>query len=163
MELSKAKQKFICDWGCLATQWGINRTMGQIHALLLISKDEMCADMIIDALEVSRGSTNMSLRSLEDWGLILKVHKTGDRKDYYIAEKEPAKILKIIVSIRKKRELDPLLQLLESVDQVVPRCPDSDEFCQVTRNIRKYAKKADSALTTVSNGGVDWLSFVFMK
>lgn len=161
MELSIAKEKFICDWGRICTDWGINRSMGQVHALLLISKGELCADDIIDALKISRGSANMSLRALEEWTLIYKMHKTGDRRDFYQAEKNPSKILKRIIEIRKKKELDPLMELLENVNSVVPRCPESDEFCKVTRSIQQYAKKADTAFNTMTSGQVDWLSYMF--
>ncbi len=163
MELSVAKEKFICNWGSISTHWGINKTMGQIHALLLVSKEDICTDMIMTALGGSRGNTSMSLRTLEGWGLIYKIHKTGDRKDYYRAEKDPAKMLQLIVSIRKKKELDPLLALLESVNQVVPRCPSSDEFCRVTRSIRAYAQKAELALSTMSSSKMDWLNFMVAR
>ncbi len=69
MKLAEAKQQFVASWGAFGTQWGINRTMAQIHALLLISPDPLSADDIMDQLSISRGNANMNIRELIDWAL----------------------------------------------------------------------------------------------
>ena len=73
----------IQTWGQLSSQWGINRTMGQIHALLMISPEALTSDQIIAELGISRGNVSMNLRSLMEWGLVHKVYVPGDRKEYY--------------------------------------------------------------------------------
>ncbi len=88
MQLAEAKAKFIADWGRLGTNWGINRTMAQIHALLLVSPDHLSAEEVMEQLAISRGNANMNLRELIDWGLVQKVIVPGERKEFFTAEKD---------------------------------------------------------------------------
>ena len=88
MDLQEGKEKFIQSWGALGSNWGINRTMAQIHALLLISPEALSADEIMKELQISRGNANMNIRALIDWGLVYKELKTGERKEYFVAEKD---------------------------------------------------------------------------
>ncbi|MCB0624548.1 MAG: transcriptional regulator, partial [Saprospiraceae bacterium] len=81
MDLREGKEKFIQSWGALGSSWGVNRTMAQIHALLLISPEALSADEIMEDLMVSRGNANMNLRALIDWGLVYKELKPGERKE----------------------------------------------------------------------------------
>ena len=163
MELSQAQQKFICQWGKLCTNWGVNKTMGQIHALLLISKDEVCTDQIMSKLSLSRGNVSMNLRALENWNLVEKIHITGNRKDHYKAEKDLNKVFKTIVQERKKKELDPLINLLEEITAVNPDCDESNEFCKVTKNIHRFAKKANLALSTITSSNSEWISKILIR
>jgi DNA-binding transcriptional regulator GbsR (MarR family) len=98
MELPEAKQKFIEAWGKLGSEWGINRTMAQVHALLLVTPDALTTEEIMESLSISRGNANMTLRDLMSWGLVEKQHKAGERKEYFYADKNtgtlPARLLK---------------------------------------------------------------------
>ena len=85
MELEEAKAKFIQAWGTLGSSWGINRTMSQIHALLIVSVDPLTTEEIMDQLKISRGNANMNVRALMDWGLITKELVPGERKEYFQA------------------------------------------------------------------------------
>jgi len=118
MKLTEAKQQFIGSWGAFGTHWGINRTMAQIHALLLISPDPMTQDDIMEELDISRGNTNMNIRELINWRLVERVLLPGERKEYFSAEKDIWKVVKQIVKERKKRELEPMLQLLDKLENV---------------------------------------------
>lgn len=158
-----AQERFICEWGTLCTRWGVNKTMGQIHGLLLISPDDLCADEVMSRLSLSRGNVNMNLRALEQWRLVSKVQKIGERKDYYRAEKDLNNIFKIIIAERKKQELDPLITLLKEVDAVHPQCEHSKEFCKVTKEIHHYAQKADHALNAILSSKVDWISRILLR
>lgn len=109
-------------WGQLSAQWGINRTMGQIHALLMISPEPMTADQIISELEISRGNVSMNLRNLVEWGVVHKVHIPGDRKEYFSSEKDAWKMALQIARERKRRELDPVINSLHNLQNI-----DSDE------------------------------------
>ena len=70
MQLQEAKEKFVQAWGAFGTNWGINRTMAQVHALLLVSQQALSADDIMESLNISRGNANMNVRALIDWGLV---------------------------------------------------------------------------------------------
>ena len=112
MELKEAQEKFISAWGAFGTQWGINRTMAQIHALLLVSEDPLSADDIMQQLNISRGNVNMNVRELMSWGIVHKVLKFGERKEFFTAEKDIYKTAIQILKERRKRELVPVLELL---------------------------------------------------
>ena len=84
MEFKESKEKFIQSWGVLGSSWGINRTMAQIHALLLISPEILSTEEIMDELQISRGNANMNIRGLMDWGIVTKHFKTGERKDFFL-------------------------------------------------------------------------------
>src|SRR5476649_1278196 len=118
MELAEAKQKFIEAWGKLGSEWGINRTMAQIHALLLISPGALTTEEIMEALNISRGNANMTLRDLMGWGLIEKQHRAGERKEYFFADKDTWNIARQVAKERRKRELDPVLKILDELSKV---------------------------------------------
>src|SRR5437763_15285969 len=102
MKLTEARQQFISSWGAFGTHWGINRTMAQIHALLLISPDPLTQDHIMDQLNISRGNVNMNIRDLIDWALVERVILPGERREYFSAEKEILKVSRLIRKERKK-------------------------------------------------------------
>src|SRR5437868_7362426 len=118
MELLEARQKFIEAWGKLGSEWGINRTMAQVHALLLISPDALTTEEIMEQLCISRGNANMTLRDLINWGLIEKQHRPGERKEYFFAVKDTWTIARQVAQERKKRELDPVLKVLNELTRV---------------------------------------------
>ena len=149
MKYSEGRRKFIDSWGQLASEWGVNRTMGQIHGLLLCTSKPLCGDQVMDILEISRGNTNQNIRALVEWGLVHKKLQAGQRKDYYIAEKDMWTILRAIISNRKKKELEPLIQVLEEVSGVESNCPDSDEFCKLIRQLHRFSSKANATLDSV--------------
>lgn len=111
-KLNQAREEFIAQWGALGTQWGINRTMAQIHALLMTSPDSLCTDEVMAALSVSRGNAHTNLKELVNWGLLRMIVVRGDRRDFYEAEKDVWQIFTIIARERKRREIDPALALL---------------------------------------------------
>ena len=88
MKLTEGKEKFIQAWGTLGSSWGINRTMAQVHALLLIAPESLCAEDIMEELNISRGNANMNIRALMDWRLISKELKSEERKEFFSAEKD---------------------------------------------------------------------------
>src|SRR5438128_8234730 len=113
MQLPEAKQEFIASWGAFGTHWGINRTMAQIHALLLVSANPLSAEDVMEELNISRGNANMNVRELINWGLVYRTLVTGERKEYFTAEKDIWRVVRQIVKERKKRELEPMLQLMD--------------------------------------------------
>ena len=108
----KARDEFIAQWGALGSNWGINRTMAQVHALLMTAPEPMYTDEIMERLQISRGNANTNLRELVSWGLIRSVLRKGERREYFEAEKDVWKMFVIITRERKRREMDPALAVL---------------------------------------------------
>jgi DNA-binding transcriptional regulator GbsR (MarR family) len=163
MKLEEGKEKFIQSWGALGSSWGINRTMAQIHALLLISLEARCADDIIEELQISRGNANMNIRALIDWGLVYKELKPGERKEFFVAEKDMWVVVKRIITQRKKKELEPMLRILDEISSVQATDPESEEFSNVIKEIKLFSSKADSTLDTLVNSDNNWFVGTFMK
>lgn len=165
MKLTEAKQQFISSWGAFGTHWGINRTMAQIHALLLISPDPLTQDDIMEELNISRGNTNMNIRELINWGLVDRVLISGERKEFFSAEKDIWKVVKQIVKERKKRELEPMLQLLDKLEAVDGDKKDRDvkTFVDTISGIKKLGKQADKTLDTMIRAEETWFVGALMK
>lgn len=165
MDIIEAKQKFIEQWGILATQWGINRTMAQVHALLLVSDKKMSTDDIMDALSISRGNANMNVRELMNWNLVRKVITPGDRKEYFTAEKDMWKVAKHIMEQRKKRELDPMVKLLDELSKAEgdKRNPETKSFIDSMNNIRKFSEQADKIMGVMIKAEENWFWGSFLK
>ena len=119
--LIEAQDRFVAAWGQMGSVWGISRTMAEVHALLYITDEPMCTDDVMDRLQISRGNASMSLRALVDWGLVVRSHKRGDRKEYFRAEQDVWTMARAIVRERLKREVDPLLASLYEIRDMVPR------------------------------------------
>jgi len=158
MKLTEAKQQFISSWGAFGTHWGINRTMAQIHALLLVNPDSMTQDDIMDELNISRGNTNMNIRELINWGLVERVILPGERKEYFSAEKDIWKVVKQIVKERKKRELEPMLQLLNKLEEVEGDKRDKHvkTFVDTVSSIKKLGQQADKTLDIMIKAEENW-------
>lgn len=109
----EALRRFLHLWGEMASHWGINRTMAQIHALLYAAARPLDTDEIMELLDISRGNANMNLRSLLEWRLARKVHLEGSRKDYYVGETDPWKISSRIIEERQRREIKPVGEALQ--------------------------------------------------
>jgi DNA-binding transcriptional regulator GbsR (MarR family) len=165
MKLTEAKQQFISSWGAFGTHWGINRTMAQIHALLLVSPDPLTQDDIMEELDISRGNTNMNIRELINWGLVERVLLTGERKEYFTAEKDIWKVVKQIVKERKKRELEPMLQLLDRLEAVEGDKRDKNvkAFVDTVSGIKKLGRQADKTLDTLIKAEESWFISSLMK
>ncbi|MCO6475802.1 MAG: transcriptional regulator [Phaeodactylibacter sp.] len=163
MTLKEGKDKFIQSWGALGSSWGINRTMAQIHALLLISPEALSAEEIMEELQISRGNANMNIRALIDWGLVYKELKPGERKEFFVAEKDMWEVVKNIIIQRKKRELEPMLRVLDEISSVDPESDEAREFIEVIREIKLFSNKADSTLDTLVKSDSNWFVGTFMK
>lgn len=115
MNLSHQEQKFIFHFGEMGSRWGINRTVGQIYALLVINKEALFADQIAEALSISRGNVSMGIKELQSWRLVNVQHKPGDRKDYYYALSDAWEMARVIFEERRKREIEPTLSVLRDI------------------------------------------------
>jgi DNA-binding transcriptional regulator GbsR (MarR family) len=110
--LTPVQQQFILHWGEMGARWGINRTVAQVHALLHISEAPLSADTIAAALGVARSNVSTSLRELQGWGIVRAVHVLGDRRVHFDSITNVWELFRTIVDQRKRREIDPTLEML---------------------------------------------------
>lgn len=138
----QALEQFVLLWGEMASAWGINKTMAQIHALLYAESDPLDTDTIMEQLDISRGNANMNLRNLVQWQLVHKVHFKGQRKDFYTAEKDVWNIVSTIVRERQQREVAPIRQNLEECLEVFEaesnQSPEEKEFRERIENFIQF-------------------------
>jgi len=130
----EALEQFVLLWGEMASAWGINKTMAQIHALLYAEADPLDTDAIMDQLDISRGNANMNLRNLLQWQLIHKVHFKGQRKDFYTAEKDVWTIVSTIIRERQQREVAPIR---ENLNQTLDLFDDHENLPEEARAFRE--------------------------
>lgn len=111
--LTQARDEFVTQWGAMGSAWGINRTMAQIHALLITTPAPMTTDEVMAELKISRGNAHGNLRELVSWGLIRSVIRKGERKEFFEAEKDVWKMFCIVIRERSRRELRPAMRVLQ--------------------------------------------------
>ncbi|MBT8233582.1 MAG: transcriptional regulator [Saprospiraceae bacterium] len=163
MEFTEAKKTFINTWGELGLNWGVNRAMGHIHALLIISPHELSADEIMSELKISRGNANMNLRALMEWQLVYRKSKPGERKDFFSAEKNLWNVFKKTLSKRKTKELNPMLHMIKNVQGVVPINEYAEEFNRVIKELEMISSAADKALDKLIQSESNFFLNSFVK
>ena len=158
MELEEAKLQFIQAWGKLGSEWGINRTMAQVHALLLITPEPISTEEIMEHLSISRGNANMTIRDLINWGLVEKQLKPGERKEYFYADKNTWNIARQVARERRKRELEPVIKVLNELTKVEgdSKDPAYKTFHKTVKDINKLAANVDKLFVTVLNAEESW-------
>ena len=112
IQLDPTTQKFILHWGEMGSRWGLNRTVAQIHALLYISPDPLTADEISDTLGIARSTVSTGLRELQTWNIVKVIHLLGDRRDHFQVMGDVWEMFRAVLRERKRRELDPALDVL---------------------------------------------------
>jgi DNA-binding transcriptional regulator GbsR (MarR family) len=120
MQVSPLVQRFVLHFGEMGSRWGINRTVGQIYALLFTAARPLNADEISEALGFSRSNVSIGLKELDAWNLVKFSHLPGDRRDYYSAPDDVWTIFRTLADERKRREIDPTLSLLREVQLESP-------------------------------------------
>jgi len=150
--LDAAREEFINQWGVLGSAWGINRTMAQIHALLLSTTEPLSTDQIMAELQISRGNAHANIRDLIGWGLLRSVIRKGERKEFFEAEKDVWKIACTIARERKRREIEPALAVLDSCAGATKslKSGDAKAFHKQMTELRDFVSVADRALETAS-------------
>lgn len=168
-QLRVSQDLFIRRWGEMGQTWGINRTMAEIHALLYICGLPLCTDDVMERLNISRGNASMSLRALCDWGIIRRLHKRGERREYFESLTDVWEIFSIIATERKRREMDPVLETIKQCQQMLgegalgksaaqqeavrltrERLAGMEEFMSVTNKIfQQFVGNAKSGLNRV--------------
>lgn len=164
MKLEDAKIKYIQTWGSLATSWGINKTMAQVHALLLSSTKPLSADEIMEALKISRGNVNMNVRALIDWGIVRKEFVVGERKEFFVADKDIWELFKQVTKERKKREIEPVLKVLDELKNGVDEVSDEAEmFKKLMNDLSSVTNTVNGILDKAIKADEHWLLSSFTK
>jgi DNA-binding transcriptional regulator GbsR (MarR family) len=163
VKLSDAKKSFIQTWARLGAEWGINRTMAQVHALLLATDGALTTDEVMGELNISRGNANMNLRELLNWNLVYREAVPGDRKEYFRAEKDVWEVAKRIARERKRREIEPLLRELSQMENVSDDTPEAKQFVKTVRDIHGLAGKIDKSVETMLKADENWFFGAILK
>jgi DNA-binding transcriptional regulator GbsR (MarR family) len=140
----EVRDDFVAQWGAFGSHWGINRTMAQIHALLMISTKSLSTDEVMDSLGISRGNAHTNLKELVGWGLLRIIVRRGERKEFFEAEKDVWKIFTIILRERQRREIDPALELLRDChrDTEDLQGADAEAFRNQIRELEQFVSFA---------------------
>ena len=168
-QLRVVQDLFIRRWGEMGQVWGINRTMAEIHALLYIVGAPQCTDDVMERLHISRGNASMSLRALCDWGIVRRMHRRGERREYFETLSDVWEMFSIIAAERKRREMDPVLETIRQCQQMLDeqtigkaakneavqitrqRLHGMEDFMSVTNKIfQQFVGNAKSGLTRVA-------------
>ncbi len=150
--LREAREEFVSQWGTIGNAWGINRTMAQIHALLMTSSKPLSTDEIMEDLQISRGNANTNLRDLVGWGLVRSVLRKGERKEYFEAEKDVWKMFCIITRERKRREISPAMDVLRKCGEKtkVLKTPEAKEFSAQIQALLDFLKIGERVMESVA-------------
>lgn len=156
-KLKLARDEFVSQWGALGTQWGINRTMAQIHALLMTAPQAMTTDEVMEELEISRGNAHTNLKELVAWGLLRVIVKKGERREYFEAEKDVWSIFTIVARERKRREIEPALAILHKCADETRgiTTPDGKAFHDQMKALEEFvgfASKMSDRIASMKHG-----------
>lgn len=128
-------QSFVLHFGEMGSRWGVNRTVAQIYALIVVVESPVNADQLVEALNISRGNVSMGLKELQSWRLVKPVHIPGDRKEYYSADGEIWDMGRKVFEERRKREIDPTLSMLRDLLMETPANPGESHAQEKIREI----------------------------
>ncbi|RZK12447.1 MAG: hypothetical protein EOO56_28110 [Hymenobacter sp.] len=165
LTLAEARAQFIHLWGVSGTSWGVSKTLAQVHALLLLSPQALSTEDIMEQLTISRGNASMTVRELLDWGLVYKELRPGERREYFVAEKDMLQVTRCIIAARKRRELDQMKRTLDQLAQLPgdPADPDYRAYHTVLTDIQQLADVSDKLLTKLIKAERSWFWDRFLK
>ncbi len=162
--LEECQHLLVRRWGEMGGYWGINRTMAEIHALLFVTGEPLCTDDVMAQLHVSRGNASMNLRALVDWGLVRRIHKLGDRKEYFQADTDVWHMFETIVRERRRREVEPIIEsidrccgMLTPYSKVAPPADreQAREFARRLEDLRRFLAAMGTLIELVLQSGRD--------
>ena len=144
MVLTPMAERFVLHWGEMGTQWGVNRTVAQIHALLFITGRPMAADEICETLNVARSNVSNSIRELQSWRLVTVVHQLGERKDHFETNGDVWELLRIVAAERQRREIEPTARFLAELMA-------SEEFSQQEKHVQQRISQTHDLMSTLTS------------
>lgn len=150
--LAEVRDEFVVQWGAMGSAWGINRTMAQIHALLMVCPQPLSTDEIMAELKISRGNAHSNIRELVGWGLIRGVIRKGERKEFFEAEKDVWKMFCTIARERKRREIEPVLEVLKDCQDASRglKSAEAKAFNAQMKELSEFVAMADTVLDKIS-------------
>jgi len=165
LTLAEARAQFIHLWGVTGTSWGVSKTLAQVHALLLVSPGALSTEDIMSQLIISRGNASMTVRELLDWGLIYKELRAGERREFFVAEKDMLQVTRCIIRARKRRELDQMKRTLDQLATLPGDAADADyrAFHTTLADIQQLATASDKLLTKLMQAERSWFWDKFFK
>ena len=138
-------EAFILHWGEMGTNWGVNRSVAQIHALLYLSDHPLHSEEISETLTLARSNVSTALKELQSYGIVRRTHVVGDRRDHFVAETDLWELLMRISSERKRREVDPTIALLAELKRRIGDRTD------VPQHIRERIGRMHEFISTLTN------------
>lgn len=164
MKYKEAKEELIQAWGNLGYSWGLNKTMAQIHALLMVSPKPLSTEDIMTDLSISRGNANMNIRALLDWGIIYRVLVPGERKEYFKAEKDVWALSRQVVKERRKRELEPIMKVLKNLNELpADGTEETKEMKKVVKDLKAFGDRSEQLLDVFVKSEESWFWGSIMK
>ena len=143
MTLTPLAEKFILHWGEMGTQWGVNRTVAQIHALLFIAARPMAADEICETLGVARSNVSNSIKELQSWRLVSVVHQLGERRDHFETNGDVWELFRVIAAERQRREIEPTERFLTEMMA-------NPEFAQQDKEVQRRITQTHELISTLT-------------
>jgi HTH-type transcriptional regulator, glycine betaine synthesis regulator len=137
-------KEFVEHWGLMARAWGINSSMGELFALLYITGTDWTADDLRHRLGISRANVSMNLRELLSWGVVHKVHRSGERRELFRAETDVWTLFRKILTERKRRELDPSLRVLDHALNLAESHPGLHDLGARIEQLRRFFRSIDA-------------------
>lgn len=164
MKYKEAKEELIQAWGNLGSSWGLNKTMAQIHALLMVSPRPLSTEEIMEDLSISRGNANMNIRALLDWGIVYRILVPGERKEYFKAEKDIWTLARQVVKERRKRELEPIMKALKTISEVESDgTEETKEMKRVVKDLKSFGERSDQVLDVFVKSEENWFWSTVLK
>ena len=150
--LTQARDEFVAQWGTMGNAWGVNRTMAQIHALLMTSDRALTTDEVMEDLKISRGNAHQNLRELVGWGLVRSVIRKGERKEYFESEKDVWRMFCIVARERKRREIEPALKAHRACEEQTRslRGDKAAAFNKQIRALSEFVGQTEAILDRIS-------------
>ena len=156
--LTEAERLFIERWARMASSWGVPRSMAEVHALLFVTGTALSSDDLMSELGISRGNASMTIRTLEEWGIVRREQRPNERRDYYLAEQDTLALFATVIRIRKGREIDPLLALVTDCRERADASPGDARTAQFLRkldDIQFFVTAVDALASRHLEGGGD--------
>ena len=157
MNLPPLTQQFVMHFGEMGSRWGVNRTVGQIYALLFVASKPLNADDVGEALAFSRSNVSMGLKELQSWGLVKLIHLPNDRREYFQAPEDVWAIFRTLAAERRKREIDPTLSMLRDALMEKPSVADDIHAQARMRQMHEFIERMTDWLDDVQKMDSDTL------
>ena len=157
MNLPPLTQQFVMHFGEMGSRWGVNRTVGQIYALLFVASKSLNADEVGEALAFSRSNVSMGLKELQSWGLVKLIHLPNDRREYFQAPEDVWAIFRTLAAERRKREIDPTLSMLRDALMEQPSVAEDIHAQARMRQMHEFIERMTDWLDDVQKMDSDTL------